>query len=144
MKGINMGGGHRWPERVPGPGSTHGKHFPWMSILLVPGRPEEAGWSEEKMGFSWMGILPGRIWWGEHPRKPRGAVWWGKYDVSHNCSTSGTRIGQGYHPIKPRGLGDHMDIPQRKVKRVKGVLPLAQWVFWKYFTIWDGYYFTLL
>ena len=53
----------------------------------------------------------------------------GKNDVSHDRSTPGTRIGQGHHLIKPRGLGDHMDIPQGRVKRVKRVLLLAYQVF---------------
>ena len=57
-------------------------------------------WEETKDSHGWASSQTG-FYGREHPEEPQGCCVMGKNEFSHNCDTPGTRIGQGYHPIKP-------------------------------------------
>ena len=103
IREINKGGGHRTDFWI---GGWLGKYFPWMSILpeLIYGggawKPHDQegksgshGWASSQDGFD------GR----ECPEEAQGCCVMGKKEVSHDCNTPGTRIGQGYHLINLKG-----------------------------------------
>ena len=56
---------------------------------------------------------------GERPDEAQGCRVMGNHEVSHDHNTSGTRIGQGCHPINLRGPVPKRDWSWERSRRVK-------------------------